>query len=107
MNRPICTKCQIEMKRERIGVIALYMYADPPRPYKAVMADKFKCEKCGTVIVAQFADHPFWEHFHDKSEPNQNDEAVFVVYENPINSEIVDGMSQVQVGGKGNIQSIS
>ncbi|KKL70271.1 hypothetical protein LCGC14_2106620 [marine sediment metagenome] len=66
MNRPICTKCEIEMKREQIGVIALYMYSGPPEPYKAVMPDKFQCPNCGDVIVAQFADNAFWECFHDE-----------------------------------------
>lgn len=84
MNRPICTKCQIEMKREQIGVIALYMYLEPPEPYKAVMVDKFQCKCCGVVVLAQFADNPFWECFHDESAPNQDDESVFVIYEKPI-----------------------
>jgi len=95
------------MKREQIGVVALYMYQQPPVPYKAIMVGKFRCSECNTEILAQFADNPFWECFHDEDAPNQNSDSVFVVYEKPTGNKVEPAISQVQIGGKGNIQSIS
>jgi hypothetical protein len=96
------------MKREKIGATALYLFRDPPEPYKAVHADLFKCSNCGMEVVAQFADSAFWNHHYDVPAPDTDDKYVFLVYEKAQWEDEEDShITQIQIGTKNSSQSIS
>ena len=57
--KPACVKCQVALKTEQIGAIAIFTAYDPPQPYEAYNCDIAKCPKCGLEIVAGYANQPF------------------------------------------------
>ena len=60
-HRPVCAKCQVEMRPERNGVGLLDM-ADYG-PVQIWDADLWQCPKCGYEIVAGFGQRPISYHY--------------------------------------------
>lgn len=73
--KPVCTKCNTEMRMITLGATVLYnrkvkvQNPDGLRglqttqaPYKAHTSDKYECQNCGAT-VAIVNPRPFWEHF--------------------------------------------
>lgn len=54
MPRPVCVKCQIQMRMEIMGV-GLLELATPNRPYKIWSSDLFRCPVCGHEILSGYA----------------------------------------------------
>ena len=65
-HRPVCVKCQTEFRAEKDGIGLLDMAGYGP--VKIWEADLYKCPKCGTEIVAGFAQQPTYEHHMDEFE---------------------------------------
>jgi hypothetical protein len=59
-HRPVCVKCQIELRPQRNGVGVLDMAKD--EPYQLCEADMYRCPGCGFEVVIGFA-RTGWEHF--------------------------------------------
>ncbi len=77
--KPSCVKCQVTLRSERIGAIAIFTAYDPPHPYEAYNCDIMKCPKCGVEIISGWANQPF-ARSGDKAiyEAAQQDNAVFI-----------------------------
>ena len=54
---PICCKCHIEMITDRQGVVLVTYFREPPVPYETYNADRYRCPKCGAMVVAGFGSH--------------------------------------------------
>ena len=65
-HRPVCVKCEVEMRPEKndVGVLDMADFG----PYKLWSADKYKCPKCGYEIVVGFGDDRIAEHYEDSFE---------------------------------------
>jgi hypothetical protein len=59
-HRPICKKCECEMRCEENGVGVLDMAGgrSNARPYKLYDADLYKCPKCGIEVIGGFGYNP-------------------------------------------------
>ena len=53
-HRPVCVKCQCEMKPEKNGVQVIEIAVDR-KPYEIWDADKWKCPICGIEIMLGFS----------------------------------------------------
>ena len=66
-HRPVCVKCECEMRPEQNGVGLLDYFnpsdSDTPQPYRIWDADLWKCPKCGFEIVTGFGQRPIAEHY--------------------------------------------
>ena len=62
-HRPVCTKCQLEMRPEKNGVGVLDM-ADFG-PYQLWDADSYKCPNCQFEIVVGFGQVPVAHHHEE------------------------------------------
>ena len=62
-HRPVCVKCQTEMKPETNGVGVLDI-ADFG-PYKIWDADKWKCPKCGIEVIIGFGEQAIAHHYQE------------------------------------------
>ena len=62
-HRPVCVKCEVDMRPEMNGVGLLDM-ADYG-PVKVWDADLWKCPKCGIEVVAGFGSNAIVHHFED------------------------------------------
>jgi hypothetical protein len=51
-HRPVCVKCECELKPEKNGVQVVEIVDG--NPYQVWDADKWKCPKCGVEIMAGF-----------------------------------------------------
>lgn len=60
-HRPVCVKCQVEMRPEKSGVGLLDMASYGP--YKLWESDLYKCPKCGCEIITGFGDYAITEHY--------------------------------------------
>ena len=60
-HRPVCVKCQVEMRPEKNGIGVLDM-ADFG-PYKIWDADKWKCPKCAIEVIIGFGQQAIAEHY--------------------------------------------
>lgn len=70
MNEPCCLACGIKMTKVEIGAnVGIMAKVVPNRPYQVFSADIHQCGGCGARVAAQFADKPFWLHFHDDPVP--------------------------------------
>jgi len=71
-HRPVCKRCNCEMRPETNGVGLLDMFRPSdkpePQPYELWDADLWKCEKCGFEIVGGFGDGPISAHYEDDFE---------------------------------------
>lgn len=54
--KPVCVKCEVDMYPEENGVLLVQTAGEERRPYKAWMADKWKCAKCGCEVLSGFSD---------------------------------------------------
>ena len=59
-HRPVCAKCEVEMRPEKNGVGVLDMAEFGP--YKIWDADLYKCPKCGYEVIVGFAHFAIAEH---------------------------------------------
>jgi len=62
-HRPVCVKCQVEMRPEKNGVGVLDMANFGP--YKIWEADKWRCPECGYEVIAGFGKEAIAEHYQD------------------------------------------
>ena len=58
MRYPVCVKCQVSMKPEKIGVYVQEMYEKNTKTYKIWNGDMMKCPICGVEVISAFADGP-------------------------------------------------
>ncbi len=60
-HRPVCKKCNCELRPETngIGVLDMADYG----PYELFDADLWKCPKCGLEVVGGFAYNPISAHY--------------------------------------------
>lgn len=63
MKPPVCVKCQIQLRKIKVGVAVIDMFSHPPKPYQVWLADLFECPICKTRIVSAFADNPLGRYF--------------------------------------------
>ncbi len=66
VHRPVCVKCNLEMRPERNGVGLLVMASFGP--YRLYDSDKHKCPECGVEIVAGLGANAISEHFKENFE---------------------------------------
>ena len=59
-HKPVCVKCQVEMKVGKVGIWVLdkASFGD----YKLTSADMHECPKCGYQIVTSFAEVSMHHH---------------------------------------------
>ena len=62
-HRPVCVKCNCELRPEKNGVGVLEM-ADFG-PYQVFDADLWKCPKCGLEVVGGFGCGPIAAHYEE------------------------------------------
>lgn len=60
-HRPVCVKCQVEMRCKESGVGCLDMANFGP--YKLWDSDLYECPKCGYQVLTGFGDHAISEHY--------------------------------------------
>ena len=60
-HRPVCARCNCELRPETNGVGVLDM--NDNGAYELWDADKWKCPKCGIEIVGGFAYNPISAHY--------------------------------------------
>jgi len=61
--RPICVKCEVELRMEQAGIYVAEMFRENKEVYKLWRADLWKCPICKTEIVHGFGNNPIAEHF--------------------------------------------
>ncbi len=65
-HKPVCVKCQCELRPEKVGVSVLDMFNPSdkaePQPYQLWGADIYKCPKCKYEIIIGFANLPYAIH---------------------------------------------
>lgn len=61
--RPVCVKCQREMRIDKCGVNVILMAYEPPQPFEIWRGDRWKCPKCGAEVVARYGDRAIAMHF--------------------------------------------
>ena len=66
-HRPVCTKCNRELRPETNGVGVLDTVEG--RPYELFDADLWKCPGCDMEVVGGFAHGPIASHFEDNFKP--------------------------------------
>lgn len=74
MPKPVCVKCSVEMRIERVGVVVQFNALSSSRPDKAYMsrrADTAKCPECGVEVVCRYAEGG-WA-VHHTAEPEKPD----------------------------------
>lgn len=60
-HRPVCVKCALEMRPEKNDVRVEDM--DGPLGFRLYSADLWKCEGCGTQVIAGFGSGPIVNAF--------------------------------------------
>jgi len=65
-HRPVCVKCEVEMRAEKNGVTVIDTEQD--KATQLWGADLWKCPKCGVKIVMGFGDKPWASRFDDKTD---------------------------------------
>lgn len=68
-HRPVCSKCQVELRPTNNDAMVVDHAYDPPQPYKIWCADEWTCPKCGYQIVIGFGDSPIAHHFEPEFQP--------------------------------------
>ena len=70
-HRPVCVKCECELRPETCGVGTLDMFnpsdKPEPQPYQMWDSDLYKCPKCGYEIMAGFGDNPIAHHWEENN----------------------------------------
>lgn len=71
-HRPICVKCECELRPDENGVGLLDMFnpsdKPDPQPYQIWDADLYKCPKCGYEVVVGFGNNAVAHHFDPDEE---------------------------------------
>ncbi len=69
-HRPVCKRCNCEMRPEinGVGVLDMFRPSDKPQPYELWNADLWKCPTCGIEIVGGFGDGPISAHYKENFE---------------------------------------
>lgn len=62
--RPVCVRCQQTFKPEKNGVYVLERDSDG-EPYKVWHADMWRCQECGTYIIAGFGQKALSVRHHE------------------------------------------
>ena len=66
-HRPVCPKCNCELRPETNGVGVLDMFrpsdSDTAEPYELWDADKWKCPKCGLEVIGGFGEGAISAHY--------------------------------------------
>ena len=65
MRRPICVKCEIEMRPEENDVRVINWFSLPPEPDTIWCADVWKCPICGVKIVCGFGHAAYAYHYQE------------------------------------------
>ena len=69
-HRPVCVKCECEMRPERngVGVVDYFNPSDKPdpQPYAVWDADLWKCPKCGIEVMVGFGANAISNHHEEK-----------------------------------------
>jgi len=65
MSKVICVECECSMRKEESGVCVVEWFRNNRKIYKLWSADLFRCKLCDKIVVADFANEPFAEHFKD------------------------------------------
>ena len=73
--RPICVKCDREMRKELSGVLVAELYLKNTAIYKLWYADYYCCPGCQMVIIHDFSEKPFWQS-HEEKRDGQRDSAI-------------------------------
>jgi len=70
-HRPVCVKCQCELrvKENGVGLLDMFNPSDKPepQPYQIWDADLLECPKCGLEVVTQFGDSPMAQHWEENN----------------------------------------
>lgn len=69
-HRPVCVKCQVEMRCRESGVGCLDMANFGP--YKIWDSDFYECPKCGYQILTGFGKEAMSEHYMDNFDHTVN-----------------------------------
>ena len=64
-HRPVCKKCETELKPEKNDIRLVDTFQDPPQPCKIWSADLWKCPGCGYEVVVGFGQGAIMEHWED------------------------------------------
>ena len=81
----ICNKCGLQLRPKKIGVPVIFMFMDPPEPYKIRESDELECPGCGLTVLAglpQSGDEHFEPTF-SASLKNAKKRGGVKVYEHP------------------------
>jgi len=60
---PICCQCEVEMRIDENGILAVTHFQDPPQPYEVWDADRYVCPKCGMKVLTGYGDHALAAHY--------------------------------------------
>ena len=60
-HRPVCVKCQVELRPEKNETIAVYN--DGEKDHEAFWCDLWKCPTCGYQVLFGFGVGPFMAHY--------------------------------------------
>lgn len=58
MRKPVCVKCECDLKPERNGVWCVETVGQERRLYKVWHSDKWKCPSCGVEVLVGFGKNP-------------------------------------------------
>lgn len=61
-HKPVCVKCNVELKIETNGVAVLDFFMNNSAAYSLTLGDKWKCPECGFEVIAGFGDNPISFH---------------------------------------------
>jgi len=65
MPRPVCVKCEVELRPEENGVVVAEMFQQNKEVAKLWYADLFKCPICGIEVIYGFGNAAFKHHFDE------------------------------------------
>lgn len=75
MPRPVCVKCQCEMKITASGAVTFNALV-VRGPYQQWQGDRYQCPACGAEIITAYGDRPSWEHFEGPDTFDNNEIAI-------------------------------
>jgi len=64
-HKPVCVKCEVELRPEKNGVKLVDLFQHNTQPYQVWDADLWKCPICGVEIIVGFGMQPLRGHWHD------------------------------------------
>ena len=66
IDKPICAKDEVHYCIKKAGVMVVFMFLDPPQPYRIWPCDSWECPKCRHVVLVGFSNKPLAEHDEEK-----------------------------------------